>query len=118
MAKQLGSVKINGTIDNLTFYRMNGKSLVRKKSSLDKKRLKRDLRFAATMKSAERLARASRIGSVIYRMFFRDTKNMKIYREITGRAIVMLKNGLAAGEVLEMLKKEYGPEIVSKSESQ
>ncbi len=107
MARQMGIIPIKGTIDNLTFYMMDGNPQVRRKTSLDKARMKRDKKFKNTMKSADRLGRGSKIGSKIYRMYFPGIKDMKLFRTITGQATKMIKTGLSPGQVLEMLKKEY-----------
>lgn len=48
MAKVRGVIKINGSIDDLTFYQRNGKNFVREKSSLTGERVKTDPSFART----------------------------------------------------------------------
>lgn len=42
MARQIGDIIITGTIDDITFYEMDGKGYARHKSSLTGKRVKRD----------------------------------------------------------------------------
>jgi hypothetical protein len=67
MAKQVGDIIIIGTIDDITFYVMEGKGYARKKSRLTGKRVKKDPKFKRTMQSAHRLGRASQLASKVYR---------------------------------------------------
>ena len=46
MAKQTGVVKLNGTLQGITFYQLGDKQVARRKTSLDKKRLSTDPAFA------------------------------------------------------------------------
>jgi len=48
MAKMNGIVKIEGTIDDLTFYKKDGATYVRKKSSVSKERILNDPNFVRT----------------------------------------------------------------------
>jgi len=48
MAKARGILKIRGTLDDLTFYKMKGEHYVRRKSGVSKKRIKREAVFART----------------------------------------------------------------------
>ncbi|WP_410966294.1 hypothetical protein, partial [Salmonella sp. SAL4449] len=67
MAKQAGDIKITGTIEDITFYRMVGRYYARMKSSLTGQRVKKDTAFAGTMRSAARLALGSQLASKTYR---------------------------------------------------
>lgn len=48
MAKARGILKIRGTLDDLTFYKMKGEHYVRRKSGVSKKRIKKEAVFART----------------------------------------------------------------------
>lgn len=48
MAKARGILKIRGTLDGLTFYKMKGEHYVRRKSGVSKKRIKNEAVFART----------------------------------------------------------------------
>ena len=65
MASVKGNVMISGTIGDMTFFIRNGKSFVRKKTSLDKKRMKADPNFKRTIESAYEFGAASTIGRAI-----------------------------------------------------
>jgi hypothetical protein len=59
MAKQIGFLKITGTLGDITFYELDGEFYARKKSSLDGKRVKKDPRFRRTMYEAGEFGKAS-----------------------------------------------------------
>jgi hypothetical protein len=108
MAKFVGGLPpFVGTRDNLTIYLMNGEYIVRTKSSLTGKRVKRDPAFARTMENAGRLKKASRIASLIYRQIPTDSRVYKQYREIVGNAMGLLRNGFDVEYVLVALEVTY-----------
>src|SRR6266700_6104984 len=92
---------------NLTFYKMEGKYYVRKKSRLTGKRVKKDPRFRVTMMNAGWLARASKIGSTVYKTLPESWRQFWMYREFTGEAMRMLKQGRNDEEVREVLLNTY-----------
>lgn len=96
-----------GTRDNLTIYFMKGEYIVRTKSSLTGKRVKRDPAFARTMENAGRLKKASGIASLIYRQMPADSRVYKQYRELVGKAMGLLKDGFDADDVLIALESVY-----------
>jgi hypothetical protein len=91
MAKQAGPIKFTGTIDNICFYKMYGEYFVRRKSSLEGKRVKKDPAFKKTMQHAHLLAKASKIASEIYKNIKKEDKNIKTFREIVGKVMRELK---------------------------
>ena len=99
MAKQKGPQFITGTIGGLTYYKLHGKYYVRKKSSLSRKRVKRSPAFRRTMEYAELLGQASKLAAALYRMLPRQQQQVERYREFTGRAMQLLKEGLDAAAV-------------------
>lgn len=109
MAKQSGAHTITGTVDNLCFYRMEGKYYVRTKSSLTGKRVKKDPVFARTMHYANLLARASVISSALYKQLAAAQKVKGFYRKITGEAMRLIKEGLTETAVAQRLKMKYMP---------
>ena len=60
MAKQVGIIKITGTIDDITFYEMGGEFYARMKSSLTGKRFWKDKAFEGSRRSAKALGVASK----------------------------------------------------------
>lgn len=108
MAKQAGLCFFEATIDDITFYKMEGKYYARAKSSLSSKRVKTSPEFKWTMRSAGRLARASRIGSQIYKALPPGWRQFWMYRSFTGEAFTLLKeNAYTAEEVKQLLWKCY-----------
>lgn len=93
MAKQIGDTFITGTIDDLCFYKMDGRYYVRMKSLLTGKRVKKSAAFARTMESARQLATASVIASAVYRKIEKNKRKVSWFRKMTGIAKLLLKNG-------------------------
>ena len=104
MAKQVGPFKLTGCYDNICFYKMDGQYFARTKSSLDGKRVKKDPAFAATMRYAGLLGKASKIASSIYRSLPKEKKEPGLYRKLTGQAMLLLKDDKTTAEVLELLQ--------------
>ncbi|WP_276481736.1 hypothetical protein [Paraflavitalea pollutisoli] len=93
MAKQIaGLCFLEGTIDDLTFYKMDGQYYCRTKSCLTSERVKTSPRFRLTMMSARRMARASRIGAAIYKALPPRWRQFWMYRSFTGEAFTLLKH--------------------------
>jgi hypothetical protein len=107
MAKQAGPFYITGCYGNLCFYCMDGKYYARLKSSLDRKRVKRDPAFHKTMRNAELFGKASKIASYIYRALPKKEKEHALYRKLTGRAMLLLKDGKKEEEVMILLNEAY-----------
>ena len=93
MAKQIGKIKITGTINELVFYKMYGEYYVKMKSSLKSNRVKKDPAFKKTMAYAELLAKASKIASKLYNNLPEKEKGIKVFRKITGKVMIELKRG-------------------------
>lgn len=103
MAKQCGPLPFSGTIGNVCFYKMGDQYYARLKSSLSGKRVKKDPAFRRTMEHANILAEASRIASGIYRLIPKEEKQHALYRELTGAAIRMLKEGVQPESIISQL---------------
>lgn len=106
MAKQTGPIKITGTIDNTCFYKLEGEYYARQKSSLSRRRVKTSTAFKETMRYAGLLAKASVIASKVYSVLPPEKKNRKVYQQLTGKAMRMLKDSVDEGKVLRLLRKE------------
>ena len=76
---------------NLTFYKMNGQYFVRSKSSLTRKRVKRDACFKKTREFAVKLGRASSIASLVYKQLPEGWRLHSLYRKLTGIGFQLLK---------------------------
>ena len=92
MAKQIaGLCRLEGTFDQLTFYKMDGQYYVRVKSRLTSERVKTSPEFHRTMYLASLMARASRIGSQVYKALPPGWRQYWMYRSFTGEALLLLK---------------------------
>ncbi len=109
MAKQIaGLCFLEGTFDDLTFYKMDGQYYVRVKSTLSSKRVKTSPEFKWTMIYARLLARASKIGSAVYNGLPPGWRQFWMYRSFTGEAFTILKeNSYTDDQVKELLWKCY-----------
>lgn len=109
MARQSGNIFITGTIDNLCFYKMDGQYYVRLKSSLTRKRVKRDPAFARTMQHARLLGEAAKLASVVYKTVQPVHRRKGLYKQLTGIAIRLIKEGKTAAAVVSGLNDYLRP---------
>jgi len=116
MAKQTGPAKLEGTIDNICFYKMGEEYYARLKSSLTGKRVKKDPRFRRTMEYAGTLAQASKIASVCYSSISKEERVHTMYRALTGLAMRLLKAGKDAAEIIEEITPSWAKAAPSETE--
>jgi hypothetical protein len=79
----------------------------RKASSLTGERTRKDPAFKGFRQSSSRLKEASPIAASLYKLVPVQVKQYALYRTLTGEAIKMLKEGMAADLITETLKKKY-----------
>ena len=103
MAKQAGDFFIEGTVDDLTFYRMCGDYYVRTKSSLTGKRFWKDTAFGGSRKSCSRFAKGNRLASRVYAMIEEDKRVYQLFCFLKRRSIQLLKEGWSIQEAEELL---------------
>src|SRR5688500_2015159 len=114
MAKQVGDIIIEGTIDDITFYKMEGKGYARMKTSLTGKRVKKDPKFKRTMQSAHRLGRGSQLAAKVYRSLPREEQKYALYMELKTMAVLALKEGKSEAVVMEFLQQHLRKAVVPK----
>ncbi len=107
MAKQCGPIFLECTWDDLTFYKMDGKYYVRKKSRLTREKVLKHHTFAKTRFYADRLVIASKIASSIYSDLPTDWRQFWMFRDFTGEAMTMLDNDLTPQEAYNYLWHTY-----------
>jgi hypothetical protein len=107
MPKQYGPIQITGTIDNVCFYKMDGVYYARMKSSLTRKRVLKSAAFRRTREHAATLGEASTIASRIYRLIPKARRKHILYREMTGKAIYLLREGKDKEVVFQSLSALY-----------
>lgn len=113
MAKQCGEHTITGTIDNLCFYKMEGKFYVRQKSSLSRKRVQTDKAFAQTMHYARLLGRAAKVASAFYKTLPAEQKIKGLYKQLTGMVMRLLKEGKEEAVIIQELQHLFMPVVVN-----
>lgn len=114
MAEVFAPFIVNRTIRNLTFYVMEGRNFVRKKSSLTRRKVLYSPRFARTRHYASLMGHASRIGSWVYNSLPDFWRQSWMYRSFTGEAFTMLKKGMEEREIKEFLYNRYIREVVER----
>ena len=107
MARKLLPPYFTGSTDSLTFYKMHGKHYVRCKSSLTAERVKNDPCFEPTMTQARIMVRASKLGAVAYKSIPLHCREFRYYRMLTGRANLLLKQGLTEEDIIATLINIY-----------
>lgn len=107
MAKQVGSYRIRGTVDDICFYVREGEWLARKKSSLDRKRFYRDKAFVGSRRSCEALKRASPIASRLYRLLPEGKKGRNVFQWLVGQVKLLVIKGWEEKRIEEWFRIEY-----------
>ena len=111
MAKQAGNIFIEGTIDELTFYKMDGVHYIRMKSCLTGKRFWKHKAFEGSRKSCARFGEGNKLASKIYRMIEEEKRSYKLFCFLKTRAIQLIKEGkslLQAEEILMDYVRSFG----------
>lgn len=85
----------------------SGRFMLRVKSSLTAKRVKKDPAFKPLMEDAGRMKIASPLASRVYRKL--EIGDVRVYRKMVGRAKGLLKEGITESDIEIILRKEYGP---------
>ena len=117
MAEYVAPFIIERTIRNLTFYRMEGKKYVRKKSSLTRRKVLYAPCFKNTRHFAGLMGQASKIGSLLYNALPVYWRQSWMYRSFTGEAFRMLKKGKKHQQIHEDLFQRYVAIVVCKQQS-
>jgi len=90
MAKLNGILKIEGTIGNMTFYKNDGKYLVKEKSSISADRIANDPKFARTRENNAEFGFAGSSGKVL-RDSLRVLMGNASDRYVTSRVTQLMK---------------------------
>jgi hypothetical protein len=114
MAEVFAPFPIQGTMCNLTFYMMEGRNFVRTKSSLTRRKVLYSPQFKNTRHHASVMAKASKIGSVVYKALPAYWRQGWMYRSFTGEAYTLLKAGKKEEEIQQGLMQCYVAPIVNK----
>ena len=93
---------------------MEGRNFVRKKSSLTRRRVLYTPQFERTRHYAGLMAKASKIGSLVYNQLPTYWRQFWMYQSFTGEALKMLKAHKKEQEIQELLLERYVKEVVEK----
>lgn len=107
MAQQCGPLFFECTWDDLTFYKMEGRYFLRKKSRLTREKVLKHPVFAKTRFYADRLVTASKIASSIYSDLPINWRQFWMFRDFTGEAMTMLNKDATPQEAYDWLWKIY-----------
>lgn len=103
MAKQAGEIFIEGSFDDLCFYKMDGKYYVRRRSSLGSKRFWKHKAFDGSRKSCKRFADGNKLASKLYRIVEAEKRVYKLFCFLKKKAVLLLKEGKNLAEAEEVL---------------
>jgi hypothetical protein len=109
MARQLGPIYLEGTIDDITFYKMKDGYYAKKKSKVSPsvKKQMRDPRYYQLLQMRRSAFRkASQLASQVYRTLPRATRELAWYRALVKVAIPLVWQATAEAAILEVLFKE------------
>ena len=79
MARQAGNIFIEGIIDDLSFYRMDGKYYVRMKSSLTGVRFWKAKAFERSRESCRRFSKGNKLASKLYGMIEEEKECIRCF---------------------------------------
>ncbi len=89
MAKSDGIIKIQGTLDNMTFYKSRDGDLVRKKGGISKKRMMKDPAFARTRENLSEFSNNAQSGKLV-RMAVNDLMQQAKDSRVTSRLVKVM----------------------------
>jgi hypothetical protein len=87
--KQSGMMKLEGTIDDVTFYKSQDGFRARKKGGVSKERIKSDPKFARTRENGREFASASNAGKVLRDAIKTLMKNARDSRIVSRLQLIM-----------------------------
>ena len=105
MAKQVGHVKLTGTVcGDINFYKdVDWGFLVRMLPGVDSKRFWKDPAFEGSRRSSERFALGNIMSSIMYRFVPVKTRYRRLFTQVRRIAIAFLKQGSEKGAVFSAL---------------
>jgi hypothetical protein len=108
MATQTGTVLFEGTIGNITGYRMNGKHYLRTKSSLTRRQILNKNCFSNTRRNAKWFGEAQSIAKQIYHELPPDKRDQfKVWYPLRNKAQLMVRKELPREEIIRHLRNEF-----------
>ncbi|NJM80405.1 MAG: hypothetical protein HC854_13765 [Flavobacterium sp.] len=99
MAKANGIIKIEGTVEDLTFYKKDGKNYVRKKGGISKERIENDANFVRTRENNNEFGHSGTSG--------------KVLRLALGNLVFKAKDSKLSSRLLGMMSRVKNLDLVS-----
>jgi len=99
MAKSNGILNIEGTVDNLTFYKKDGKSFVRKKGGIPKERILNDPNFVRTRENISEFTHSANSG--------------KLLRTAIGSMVFKAKDNKLSSRMMQTMSKVKNSDKIS-----
>ena len=108
MAKQPGPFLFEGTMGDVTGYKMNGKYYLKTKSEISGRRIRLDERFSNTRRNAKWFGEAVKLAQTIYYEIDRcDRDQHRVWYPLRNRAQELVRKELPQVEILRMLREEF-----------
>lgn len=99
MAKSNGILNIEGTVDNLTFFKKDGKSFVRKKGGISKDRILNDPNFVRTRENISEFTHSANAG--------------KMLRTAIGSMVFKAKDNKLSSRLMQTMSKVKNSDLLS-----
>jgi hypothetical protein len=108
MAKLVAGPKLSGSLDDITFYMLEGECVAKKKSSFNKRNYKKKDRYRGFKRSGQTMGSASRmLSQEVYRLLPREQRSKKLWNELCSRANRLLyREHKTLEEVEQIIKRE------------
>jgi len=100
MAKVNGIIKIEGTVEDLTFYKKDGKNFVRRKGGISKERIMNDPNFVRTRENGNEFGHSGSCG--------------KILKLAVGPMVFKAKDSKLSSRLLQVMSKIKNFDTISK----
>src|SRR2546423_2376987 len=115
MARQEMGGCITGTIGNLTFYKMDGKYYVRAKSTITKRKIKRNPAFKRFLENSQEFGKASKMASRMYHTLIpKENRYSGLFGKVCAEVNRMLKAGKSKEEIEMTVRERFGEKEVGK----
>jgi hypothetical protein len=108
MATQAGAILFEGTIGNITGYRMNGRHYLKSKSSLSRKQILKKDCFSNTRRNAKWFGEAQTIAKQIYHELPPDKRDQfNVWYPLRNKAQRLVRKEWPREEIIRHLRNEF-----------
>lgn len=97
MARQVGIIKLKGTLDDISFYKSSDGHLARTKGGIDANRIANDPAFQRTRENGSEFGRAGKAGKLIrnsIRVLLQNAKDKRVVSRLTKDLVAITKTDL------------------------